>query len=217
MSVAHPTYFYTLFSLMQEALIHEIETLVGQAFNTHRDFVYLSQTICDAKHEYISPTTLKRVWGKQHDYTKCSIFTLDLLARYLGYADYKAFCQGKKQDHETSGFFVCTYSSDLLSVGDELCLKWAPDRQVVIRYEGNRHYRVVSSENAKISVNDTFECISFLDGEVMQLSNLMHKGQGPFTYVAGKMGGVHITPMVHEEITPIQNNHLTLMTNSVRV
>ncbi len=185
--------------LMQEALIHEIETLVGQTFNTHRDFVHLSQTICDAKHEYISPTTLKRVWGKQHDYTKCSITTYDLLARYLGYADYKAFCMGKKKDAEASGFFVCTYSSDLLSIGDELCLEWLPDRRVVIRYEGNQRYRVISSVNAKISVDDTFECISFLDGEVTQLSNLIHKGQGPFTYVAGKVGGVHIAPIVHEE------------------
>lgn len=191
---------------MQEALIHEIETFIGQTFNTHRDFVYLSQVISDAKHEYISPTTLKRVWGKQHDYTKCSITTYDLLARYLGYADFKAFCKGKKKDAETSGFFVCTYSSDLLSIGDELCLEWKPDRRVVIRYEGNQRYRVVSSANAKICVNDTFECISFLDGEVTQLSNLIHKGQGPFTYVAGKMGGVHITPMVHEEITPIHSS-----------
>lgn len=189
---------------MREILIQEIESIVGQKPNTHRDFAYISRLIVESTHEYISPTTLKRVWGKQHDYTSCSVYTLDILARYLGYGDYKSFCQGQKMESEPSEFFVCSYSSELLSIGDELCLEWMPNRRVIIRYLGNQKYVVTASRNAKLSVNDTFECISFLDGQAIQLSHLIHNGQGPYTYIAGKSHGVRITPIVHkdDEITP---------------
>lgn len=186
---------------MREILIREIEKHFGQTLHTHRGFLCLSQAIADAKHGCVSATTLKRVWGKQSDYTKCSLYTLNLLARYLDFPDYDAFCRSKRREIESRHFLVPTYSSSRFHVGDELSLEWVPECRVVVRYEGHLRFVVVSSENAPLCVNDTFECLSFIEGEALQLSNLEHGGQGPFVYVAGRMGGVHIVPAEEGEFT----------------
>lgn len=140
--------------------------------------------------------------GKQSDYTKCSLYTLNLLARYLDFPDYDAFCRSKRREIESRHFLVPTYSSSRFHVGDELSLEWVPECRLVVRYEGHLRFVVVSSENAPLCVNDTFECLSFIEGEALQLSNLEHGGQGPFVYVAGRMGGVHIVPAEEGEFTP---------------
>lgn len=79
---------------MQNTLTGEIERHVQRVMNTHSDFVWLSQLLHNATGEYISPTTLKRLWGHQTDYCHPSPYTLNLLSRYLGYADYDAFKRG---------------------------------------------------------------------------------------------------------------------------
>ena len=168
---------------MQNTLTGEIERHVQRAMNTHSDFVWLSQLLHNATGEYISPTTLKRLWGHQTDYCHPSPYTLNLLSRYLGYADYAS-----------SAIQTRCYMSANLSEGDVLTLTWRPDRRMLVRYVGNDSFEVVEVENSKLYVGDTFTCQSFVEGEMAVLSNLQHQGKGPFVYLIGKQGGVGITP-----------------------
>lgn len=79
-------------SLLRE----EIEKAIGKALKTPKDFDSLSARIFDKLHENISSTTLKRFWGYIHDtQSKTSETTLDILARFVGYAswnDYHIHC-----------------------------------------------------------------------------------------------------------------------------
>ncbi len=179
---------------MSNTLTKEIEKRTRRNMHTHRDFVWLSNQVLAATAEYISATTLKRLWGHQNDYSHPSSFTLNLLSRYLGYADYKAFLSGEPCGLETSCIKSTCYMSKNLTEGDELKLRWSPNRHIVVRFEGDDRFEVVEALNSKLLAGDTFSCQSFIEGEPCCLNNLYRGEAGPYTCLVGKQGGVAVSP-----------------------
>lgn len=177
----------------------EIERLEQRTMNTHRDFVQLSKNVQDATGEYISPTTLKRMWGRQKDHCHPSAYSMNLLAHYLGYACYEAFLENLPPQYESSAIVTDFYSTENLTVGDCLQLNWKPNRVARIRYEGDDRFTVYEAQHSKISVGDSFRCQVFVNGETATLNQLQHGGKGPYVYVIGKKEGVCITPIIPNE------------------
>ena len=186
---------------MNSEIVFQIEKELQFSPHTHKDFVELSNFIVDKTKQYISATTLKRVWGAKNDHHKPSSYTLNVLARTLGYSDYEHFCIQKKEI--ISDFFAGVYFASGLTLGDEIQLTWEPDRLLVLRYLDNEQFQVIASENGKLFVGDTVRAQCFIEGESITFSHVMHAGKGPFAYVAGKKSGIHVTPLNNEVvITP---------------
>ena len=79
-----------------------------------------------------------------------------------------------------------------LAKGLFLRLTWLPDRVCIVEHLGNACFIIRQVENSKLSVGDTFEAAVIIEGEPLYLSNLVHEGRPPVSYVAGvKSGGVH--------------------------
>ena len=148
--------------------------------------------------EYISPTTLKRLWGHQKDYCHPSAYTLNFLSRYLGYADYDTFLNDEPEENVPSNMLTDCYMTANLCEGDRLQLSWQPNRVIKVGYRGNDTFEVEEAENCKISVGDTFKIAALVNGETLTLGGLIHNGQGPFVYLIGKQGGVSIQPITTE-------------------
>lgn len=71
----------------------EIERILGRTPKTPKDFNALSQSVFEKTHEQVSASTLKRFWGYQRDAgNKPHKSTLDILARFVDYPDFTAFC-----------------------------------------------------------------------------------------------------------------------------
>lgn len=114
--------------------------------------------------------------------------TLNLLAQYIGYRDYEAFCEGGDAQ---SGFVMSiSLAASELSIGQRVVLRWPPDRRIVVSYEGDSRFRIVEAANTKLSVGDTFSCNLLLQHEPLMMGNLMHNGRGPVGYVAGARDGI---------------------------
>lgn len=180
---------------MDRKITTEIEKHVQRAMKTHRDFVWLSQEILNSMKEYVSATTLKRLWGHQRDYNHPSLYTLNFLSRYLGYADYNAFQNGNLDNCVSSNILTGCYMTANLTKDDCLRLSWQPDRHMLVRYLDNDQFEVYEACNCKISVGDTFKSQAFVEGETLTLGGLIHENKGPFVYVIGKLGGVSISPV----------------------
>ena len=88
------------------SLRQDIESEVKRLIKTPYDFEFLAGVIWERLHEYISPTTLKRLWGyiEGADTTRRS--TLCLLSKFLGYKDWEAYLEYLKQceDDESETF-----------------------------------------------------------------------------------------------------------------
>ena len=179
--------------MKEKILIQRIEEVTGQHYDSPKDFDKLSQQIFFKTEEMVSPSTLKRLWGYIDSASSPRSYTLDVLARFLGYRDYEAFKVDNEHADVQSDITLCDkVSCEDLAVSDLLELSWLPNRLCRIEHLGGGGFRVVEAQNTKLSVGDTFFCSLFLSHEPLFVDKLMHGGNGPFVYVAGKKDGITV-------------------------
>ena len=81
-------------------LLGEVEQAWGQPIRTPKDFEQLSQAIFERLRTYVSPTTLKRLWGYLPERVQPRQGTLDMLASFVGFSDYARFASLVGQGEE---------------------------------------------------------------------------------------------------------------------
>ena len=176
---------------MEQILREMIERMVGRKMVVPRDFAWLSEKVLERTQQRVSASTLRRFWGYVNEGVTASKFTKNVLAIFLGYADFEEFVllqgAGEQQSQMVMGREI---SCDDLYEGQLLKLSWLPDRTCIIRYQGNGSFKVVSSENTRLAKDDTFECHHFINHEPAYLHAWKHGDDEPVTYVIGKKNGI---------------------------
>lgn len=173
-------------------LCTEIERKVGKSIQTPTDFEWLEEKIMAKVKECISSSTLMRIWGYRKGVSTRQS-TLDILARYLGYADYVTFCQWAPENNDepqSDEVMACHLRTADMTDGQQVELSWYPDRRCLVQLRKDGLYEVLEAENTKLSVGDTFRCDIFIESEPLYLSQLIHEGRPPMVYVAGKKDGI---------------------------
>lgn len=175
------------------ALKKQVEEKMGCTMRLPRDFNMLAKAVTDATSEHISTNTLKRLWGYIDGYSTSRRFTLNVLARYVGYRDWDDFCRNLSNTAASQIFDSHYIDSDTLQPGKRLTLRWHPGRVVTLEYRGDNEYVVVASLRAKLAVGDTFKCQGFIPGQPLVINGLIHQGiDHPINYICGKQGGIKI-------------------------
>ncbi len=112
--------------------------MVGRKMVVPRDFAWLSEKVEERTQQRVSASTLRRFWGYVSEGVSASKFTKNVLANFLGYADFEEFGlsqgTGEQQSQMVMGKEI---SCDDLYEGQMLKLSWLPDRTCIIRYQGN--------------------------------------------------------------------------------
>ena len=182
----------------QELLKQKVGQKAGFSPETSRDFNDLSQLIQEATGEYLSPTTLKRIWGYlEKEQVQTRRHTHDVLARYLGFNNYRSFIETIQEEQGVQSMILANnkVTPEDLSIGQQLCITWLPDRRVVVEHLGEGRFTVHEVENAKLTVGDTFTCHLLLQNEPLYLDNVSHQDTVFPAYIAGKINGVKIYKM----------------------
>ena len=93
--------------------------------------------------ESLGATTLKRLWGYIPGQTTPRLATLNVLAKYAGYENFKAFCD-QLHAEDSSDFITNRHyvTSAELALGDSVTIGWAPNRLVRLEYKGNNLFEV---------------------------------------------------------------------------
>ena len=82
--------FYYLCS-MEQILREMIEKMAGRKMVVPRDFAWLSEKVEERTQQRVSASTLRRFWGYVSEGVSASKFTKNVLANFLGYADFEEF------------------------------------------------------------------------------------------------------------------------------
>ena len=184
---------------MIAALRREIETAVNRRLATPKDFDALREMIFSRLHILVSATTLKRIWGYLDDNVCTRRRTLDILARYVGYADFEAFENGAAAEGgELPSNPIMARRIDVdeqLQPGDLLRLTWQPGRVCDVEYRGERLFCVVASQNTRLCAGNTFKCSLMIEDEPLYIDNLNADGSAPVAYVCGKRSGIRFEPL----------------------
>ncbi len=184
-----------------EKLRKQVERRVGYPLLSARDFNLLSAQIFNMLNVQLSVTTLKRVWGniEKDSHRQPRMFTLNSLARYVGYEGFEHFASdyGGNTESQSNHLNAASLHIRNLQKGDKLCLTWEPGRRVVVRFEGQDLFSVIVSEKSKLCVGDMFHASLFIQGEPLYLNCLIHKNKEVSNYVCGQRTGINYEIIHH--------------------
>lgn len=167
-----------------------IEQRYGQPITYPADCDNLSLIICQETRQNISRNTVKRLMGFLSSYSKPRIYTLDIIAHYLGFTNWYAL-ESLVVLQENSGFEMEELDvMKNLTVNQKLVLTYDPKRTVEAIYTGGRWLKVTNSQNSKLLAGDDI-CIRVLvKGMAMIADHVIRNGQELGTFMAGKTGGI---------------------------
>lgn len=177
-------------------LRHRLRVKAGLPFTqlTPTDFAQLEADIKKVvPNAQIEQKTLKRLFGYDRTEPESNLrrYTVDILSQYLGFSDWETFLKSlvRPSSRDFQGERIC---AECLKVGDEISIKWAPDRTSTLRYLGNRQFEITDSKNASWQVGDTFFCHHLILDKPLYVDNLKDS-QGNLKsalYVVGELGGI---------------------------
>lgn len=140
--------------------------------------------------EPLSLNTVKRITGVLEYEGKHRLDVLDLVARYLDFANWQMlrdFLDNKISEFNTSDKFI-----DLVSLPAEAEVEicWQPDRRVLIRHIKDNDYVVVQSENSKLIDGDRLIVSEIAVGFPFIVKEVIRGGESLGNYAAAMTAGI---------------------------
>lgn len=175
-----------------------VERKFGKVLYTTTDFEEFSLYLARITGTGVSSSTLKRLWGYVGDSHKPRMFTLNVLANYIGYdsfTDFKSWLKSSTR-YNSSFFNSSQVTSGELSRGVTVEIGWSPNRLVSLRYLGDSLYEVVSSANSKLRAGDRFVTGCFIKEQPLYLPYVYRDGIRTTLFVAGRNGGLTIINVI---------------------
>ena len=140
--------------------------------------------------ERISVNTLKRLLGHISDERQPRVSTLDIIARYLGYADWDVLSALDARSNSGFNDIDGLLHASSLTAGQCVEVTYLPDRRVVLRCIGNCRFTITESENSKLHVGDEVELTHFVQGYPLLASRVIRGGVPLGHFTAGKVRGI---------------------------
>ena len=162
----------------------------GHDLRLSADCEYLALDIESVTGEHIGVNTLKRLLGFIDDEREPRISTLDIIARYLALSSWDEL---RIYDDKSNSSFEST-SDEIrvqeLTVGQQIQISYLPDRQLIIEYQGNNTFLILSSKNSKLQDDDQMTLTHIVSGYPLLVSEVIRHGQSLGSFTAGKAQGI---------------------------
>lgn len=176
---------------VMQQLLSLVRQKLGRTLESPADFECLSEQIQHSIGEYLSPTTLKRLFGYIPQTGTPRPVTLSIMARYAGFAGWQDYLD--KQHVESDFFSTKRIKTSELKQGQKLSIAWNPNRECLIEYLGENSFVVLHSTNAKLHTGDRFTASHFILGQPLTATDVITIRQNSpqlTTYVAGAQTGL---------------------------
>lgn len=177
--------------MLNREIIKKIEEKFGKEIQYGRDCEALSEAIIEETGQRIAVTTLKRMTGFVSKQCNPHLSTMDIIARYVGYSNYKLLAKELKHDTEISDFaWVDELESRSLKEGTQLQITYDPGRLLVLTYLGNNQFIVNEAYKSKLQQGDKVTISHFTKGFELLVSDVERNGKPLGPYQAAKAGGL---------------------------
>lgn len=173
-------------------ILGRLREKIGLAMDRNADFEVLSQAVCDATGERLGVNTLKRLFGYSIDRVTPRRSTMDVIARYLGFADYASLLADMGEDADISAFskIDCLEISELM-VGARVRLAYEPNRRFLLTYLGNNRFAVEEVNGSRnIREGDELTITHLALGRRFVVAHVWRNGADLGPYEAAKFRGL---------------------------
>lgn len=178
-------------------IIEKLKQKSGLSFRQSKDYAILSGLINKETGEMISDNTLRRLMGVKNDAGEPRLVTLDIVARYLGSANWNDLVG--EPVPSGSGFrnHLNVIKTEDLAIGQCVEVQYVPARTLKLRVTGKNSYVVEECTTTNLKPGDTLYMDSLAQGQTMFVSRVDREGKTIGQYVAGEIGG--LTKVIVEE------------------
>jgi hypothetical protein len=136
--------------MISKLIQEKVEERFGKPIRYAKDCEILSASIHAFTGEKISCSTVKRLFGIIESDNEPRLYTLDIIAQYLGYINYDHLLQEFNPNKSDLGQSIETIASSDLKIGDIIRLKYAPNRFLAANYIEDCIFKIVESNDPKI-------------------------------------------------------------------
>lgn len=171
-----------IIELLREKLGHEIRLSC--------DCELLALDVESVTGEHIGVNTMKRLLGFIADERTPRTSTLDVVAHYLGYANWDDLRLMDENSSNSAFDDRDEYLACYLEKGQQVHISYPPNRTLTIVNQGNNHFLVLESENGKLQKGDLLTLTHIVRGYPLLVAEVMRDGRSLGAFTAGKSQGI---------------------------
>ncbi len=140
--------------MLSKLIRGKIEEKFGKPVRYAKDCDVLATSIFAFTSEKISCSTIKRLFGIIESENEPRLYTLDILAKYLGYVNYDQLLNEFNPNRMLQSQSIEAIHVSNLKAGDIVRFSYAPNNVVSAKYTNNEVFQIVESTDEKIQTGD---------------------------------------------------------------
>ena len=176
--------------MLSKITLKEIEFKFGQEIRYPTDCESLSGHISMITKEHVSTSTLKRLLGFVKGTKEPRLFTLDVLAKYLGYENWDLYIEKFSKTDNSEFLNIEQVDVSTHDINDSINFSYEPNREVTLRYLGEFMFEVVMSKNSKLLKQDTLKILHFVKHYPLLINSVVRGEMDMGQFKAGKVSGI---------------------------
>ena len=176
----------------------QIEEKLGKPIRYPSDYEHLAYEIERTTRQRISINTIKRLLGAIDSVKEPRLFTLDVIAQYLGFENWDVYIVSLSKEGNSKfdkpifneaevchEIVVENLTSDI-----KIEFQYYPDRKVVLQYIIGKEFKVIGSSNSKLKIGDIVVVNNFFLNYPLIISSVIRNGVNIGRFTAGKISGL---------------------------
>lgn len=167
-----------------------LEEKLNKEIRYPSDIEHLSYDIEKHTSQRISVNTLKRLFGLVQGVKEPRLYTLDIIARYLGFKNWDDIIESIGNQGNSSFSSIEEVIITDLQEGDKIVLCYSPDREVTLEFLKNNTFIVQNTVNSKLQPNDILEINHFVLHYPLLVNQVVREGVSLGKFTAGKVSGI---------------------------
>jgi hypothetical protein len=173
------------YSILKDKIIAKY----GAEIRYAKDCDVLADIISNETKQLISGSTLKRLFGIIPGVKEPRLYTLDLISKYIGYANYDDFVE-QIQTNESSKFeSFQEININNLKTKEKIKFEYEPERLIIAEYESESQFRILESVNSKLKVNDIIKFNQIVLNYPLFINEVIRDNEKMGAYTAGTLSG----------------------------
>jgi len=176
--------------MLSKITYKEIELRFKQKIRYPSDCEALAEHIFSETKQRVSTSTLKRILGFVEGTKEPRLYTLDVIAQYLGFDNWDIYIDNFTNIDNSEFINLEQIDISKLNLKDKIEFTYEPDRKVVILYNGEFNFVVTESINSKIQEADQLKIFHIVKDYPLIINSVIRKGINMGQLKAGKISGI---------------------------
>lgn len=183
---------------LPDDIIAHIQQFVRYDLSTSIGCTMFARQISEIRGEHISANTIKRAFGIIESTSSPSQYTLDLIARGIGYKNWEILIGMGLMPWSSSFNNNCFFLNNI-KTGECILITYLPNREVILQCLESTLFKVAESKNSKLLVGDIVKAYQVTKGQPMEFKSVVRDGDDLGSYTAAIHDGISDIDIITED------------------